>query len=80
VMYVLKHADRPGLYHGLPENPRISPLVGLWKGALKPFALLAMGLTAVAGFVHYLKIGRNDADAPESASPGRSVQSDEGPS
>ena len=25
VMYVLHHADRPSLYAGLPDNPRISP-------------------------------------------------------
>jgi formate dehydrogenase iron-sulfur subunit len=25
VMYVLHHADKPNLYHGLPENPEISP-------------------------------------------------------
>ena len=27
VMYVLHHADQPHLYAGLPDNPRISPLV-----------------------------------------------------
>jgi formate dehydrogenase iron-sulfur subunit len=62
VMYVLKHADKPEIYHGLPADPSISPLVGLWKGALKPLALLAMGVTALAGFFHYVKIGPNDAD------------------
>ncbi len=62
VMYVLKHADQPGLYHGLPANPTISPMVSLWKGALKPIALFAMGATALAGFFHYIKTGPNDAD------------------
>lgn len=63
VMYVLKHADQPEIYHGLPNDPSISPTVGLWKGAFKPLALLAMGLTALAGFFHYIKVGPNDADA-----------------
>jgi formate dehydrogenase iron-sulfur subunit len=65
VMYVLKHADRPEIYAGLPADPRISPMVGLWKGALKPLALLAMGLTALAGFFHYVKVGPNDADGED---------------
>src|SRR3974390_3177715 len=29
VMYVLHHADKPEIYAGLPENPRISPIVEL---------------------------------------------------
>jgi formate dehydrogenase iron-sulfur subunit len=62
VMYVLKHADKPEIYAGLPADPHISPLVGLWKGALKPVSLLLMGLTALAGFFHYVKVGPNDAD------------------
>ncbi len=65
VMYVLKHADKPQIYHGLPADPHISPMVGLWKGALKPLALLAMGVTALAGFFHYVKFGPNDADADD---------------
>lgn len=65
VMYVLKHADKPGIYHGLPADPHISPMVGLWKGALKPLALLVMGVTALAGFFHYVKVGPNDAEADD---------------
>jgi len=57
VMYVLKHADKPEIYHGLPADPSISPMVSLWKGALKPLALAAMGVTALAGVLHYLKVG-----------------------
>jgi formate dehydrogenase iron-sulfur subunit len=57
VMYVLQHADQPQLYHGLPADPKISPLVSLWKGILKPLSTLAM-LSAVAGaFFHYMKVG-----------------------
>lgn len=65
VMYVLQHADKPGLYHGLPDNPSISPLVSLWKGAAKPLAVAAMIGAAVAGFFHYIKVGPLDADAEE---------------
>jgi formate dehydrogenase iron-sulfur subunit len=32
-------------------------MVSLWKGALKPLALAAMGVTALAGVLHYLKVG-----------------------
>ncbi len=63
VMYVLQHADRPEIYHGLPNDPSISPTVSLWKGAFKPLALLAMGMTALGGFFHYIKVGRYDVDA-----------------
>jgi len=65
VMYVLQHADAPQIYHGLPRDPHISPLVNLWKGALKPIALLAMGAAVLTGFFHYVKVGPNDADADE---------------
>jgi formate dehydrogenase iron-sulfur subunit len=62
VMYVLHHADQPQLYSGLPEKPRISAAVGLWKGASKPLALLAIAATALAGFLHYIGIGPNETD------------------
>jgi formate dehydrogenase iron-sulfur subunit len=68
VMYVLKHADKPGIYAGLPANPSISPLVGIWKSAFKPLALLAMGVSALAGFFHYVKMGPNDAEDDKSES------------
>lgn len=57
VMYVLQHADQPGLYHGLPENPTISPLVGVWKGLVKPLGALAVVGAVVTGFFHYFKVG-----------------------
>ncbi len=64
VMYVLQHADRPGLY-GLPKDPKISPLVSLWKGAAKPLALIALGLAAVGTFFHYVKVGPNEVEEDE---------------
>jgi len=59
VMYVLHHADKPEIYAGLPANPRISPLVDLWKGGLKYAGLGLIALTALAGFVHHVVAGPN---------------------
>ncbi|MHB8668557.1 MAG: formate dehydrogenase subunit beta [Burkholderiales bacterium] len=60
VMYVLQHADRPEIYHGLPKDPHISPMVALWKGVLKPVLSLGLGLVALAGFFHYVTVGPNE--------------------
>ncbi len=60
VMYVLQHADMPEIYHGLPKDPQISPMVSLWKGALKPIMSLGLGLVALAGFFHYVTVGPNE--------------------
>ena len=46
VMYVLHHADQPEIYAGLPKNPRISPIVELWKGVTKYAGLAAIGAFA----------------------------------
>ena len=59
VMYVLHHADKPSLYSGLPDNPRISPLVGLWKGAMKPISLAVIAFAGAFGFMHYITKGPN---------------------
>jgi formate dehydrogenase iron-sulfur subunit len=59
VMYVLQHADQPEIYAGLPKNPRISPLVQLWKGAGKYAGRTAIAGFAVIGFVHHLVTGAN---------------------
>ena len=59
-MYVLHHADQPGLYSGLPAAPTISPLVGLWKGVAKPLAMAALGAAAVGSLFHYITKGPND--------------------
>jgi formate dehydrogenase iron-sulfur subunit len=60
VMYVLQHADQPGLYAGLPENPLISPLVSLWKGFAKPLATLALAGVALGSLFHYVTKGPNE--------------------
>jgi formate dehydrogenase iron-sulfur subunit len=66
VMYVLQHADRPELY-GLPKDPTISPWVSVWKGFTKPLALASLGLAALAGFFHYVKVGPNEVEDDEAA-------------
>ncbi len=65
VMYVLQHADRPNLYHGLPKDPAISPMVALWKGISKPLMSLSIGLAVLAGFFHYVKAGPNEVEEEE---------------
>ena len=58
-MYVLHHADKPSLYAGLPDNPTISPIVEMWKGVSKYAGMAVIGLSAVAGLVHYMLAGPN---------------------
>ena len=59
VMYVLQHADQPSLYAGLPDDPRISPVVEAWKGVTKYAGLTAIGAFAAIGFLHHLVSGAN---------------------
>ena len=65
VMYVLQHADMPEIYHGLPKNPTISPMVSLWKGIAKPLMSWGLGLVALAGFFHYVTVGPNEVKEEE---------------
>ena len=74
VMYVLHHADRPQLYSGLPDKPKISAMVGLWKGATKPLALFAIVATAFAGFLHYVGIGANETTERDEAEARREIE------
>jgi formate dehydrogenase iron-sulfur subunit len=59
VMYVLHHADKPEIYNDLPRNPRISPLVEIWKGVAKYAGMTAIGAFAAMGFLHHLIAGPN---------------------
>jgi formate dehydrogenase iron-sulfur subunit len=59
VMYVLHHADQPQIYANLPDNPRISPIVEVWKGVTKYVGLAAMGAFAAIGVMHSLISGPN---------------------
>ncbi|MGE0849276.1 MAG: formate dehydrogenase subunit beta [Hyphomicrobiaceae bacterium] len=68
VMYVLHHADKPSLYAGLADNPRISPLVEAWKGVGKYAGMAVIALTAAAGFVHHMLQGPNRVTEEEEES------------
>jgi formate dehydrogenase iron-sulfur subunit len=57
VMYVIPHGDRVNEYANLPVDPTISPTVELWKGVMKPMALIAMAAAVVTGVVHYVTKG-----------------------
>lgn len=59
VMYVLHHADKPELYHGLPKDPSISPAITLWKGIWKPLAAVGFAVTFAAAAFHFLGVGPN---------------------
>jgi len=65
VMYVLHHNDRPELYANLPRNPRISPIVEVWKGMAKYVGLAAMGAFAAVGVLHYLVVGPNEVSSQD---------------
>src|SRR6478735_1745379 len=65
VMYVLHHADRPQLYANLPENPRISQVVELWKGLTKYAGMAAIGFAAAFAFVHATIARRNEVSRAE---------------
>ena len=79
VMYVLHHADKPSIYAGLPDNPRISPLVQFWKGAMKPLGLAAIAFTAIAGFVHYIVAGPNEVQPEDEERGRRELEKSPGP-
>ncbi len=59
VIYVLHHADKPEIYAGLPNNPRISPLVDLWKGGAKYAGMAVIAITAAFGLLHHVVAGAN---------------------
>jgi formate dehydrogenase iron-sulfur subunit len=67
VMYVLHHADKPSIYANLPDRPRISPLVDLWKGVVKPLSLVGIGFAVIAGFLHWILEGPNEVEPQDEA-------------
>lgn len=62
VIYVLHHADRPELYHGLPKDPQISNIVNFWKGIWKPVSAAAFVATFAGLVFHYMKVGPIEVD------------------
>lgn len=65
VMYVLHHADKPSLYAGLPDDPKISPTVEAWKGHGKTVGLLAAGAAVAGVALHGLFARANKVSAQE---------------
>jgi formate dehydrogenase iron-sulfur subunit len=65
VMYVLHHADKPEIYANLPNNPKISPIVEVWKGVTKYAGMAAMGAFAAVGFLHHMISGPNRVSAED---------------
>ena len=65
VMYVLQHADQPELYANLPKDPKISPIVQVWKGVTKYVGLAVMGAFAAAGVLHYFVSGPNKVETKD---------------
>jgi formate dehydrogenase iron-sulfur subunit len=61
VVFVLPHGDRPEAY-GLPRDPSIGPLVGIWRsGVARAAGVVTMAAVAVAGILHYMRHGPNEA-------------------
>ncbi|MDO5605187.1 MAG: formate dehydrogenase subunit beta, partial [Paracoccus sp. (in: a-proteobacteria)] len=60
VIYVLQHADKPGIYSDLPADPQISRLVEGWKGPTKTIGLAAIGLEAVCSVLLLMFNGANE--------------------
>jgi len=57
VVFVLPHGDKPELY-GLPREPTVSPLVGLWRSTFaRTVGVVTMVGVAVAGILHYMRHG-----------------------
>ena len=76
VIYVLHHADKPSIYEGLPEDPRISPVVEGWKGVTKTAGLALMGVTALGAALHGIFARANRVDEHEEQEAARLVRSD----
>jgi len=57
VFFVLPHGDRPEVY-GLPRNPRVSPVVALWRSGFgRGVGVFTMFSVLVAGILHYMRHG-----------------------
>ena len=77
VMYVLHHADKPHIYSDLPDNPKISPVVQVWKGVTKSTGLAVMGLAAAGAILHGLFARPNRVNAKDQEEVKRFLDDDE---
>ena len=48
--------------HNLPNDPKISPWVSLWKGIAKPLLALGAGIAVLGAFFHYITRGPKEVD------------------
>jgi formate dehydrogenase iron-sulfur subunit len=78
-MYVLHHADKPSIYAGLPDKPKISNFVEVWKGLVKPVALAGIAFTAIAGFFHWIVAGPNEVQPEDEAAAAKLLKTSGGP-
>jgi formate dehydrogenase iron-sulfur subunit len=46
----------------------------LWKGAAKPIGLAGIAITALIGFFHYIRVGRNETRAEDEAAAARELE------
>ncbi len=67
VMYVLQHGDTPERYNDLPNDPKISPWVSLWKGIAKPLLSIGIGLAVLGAFFHYFTRGPKEEEPGDKA-------------
>jgi formate dehydrogenase iron-sulfur subunit len=57
VIFVLPHGDRPEAY-GLPKDPRVGPLLRVWRsGVARAAGVATMFAVLVAGVLHYMRHG-----------------------
>ena len=49
-------------------------MVGVWKGVSKPIGLAVMLVTALAGFLHYIRVGRNEVSESDERTAAREVE------
>ena len=59
VVTVLAHGDHPEWY-GLPRDPRVSPLLRIWKSVLRPLGAVAMLGTLFAAVGHFMYQGSKE--------------------
>ncbi len=57
VVFVLPHGDRPEAY-GLPANPKVGPLLNVWRsGVARAAGVATMFAVLAAGILHYMRHG-----------------------
>jgi formate dehydrogenase iron-sulfur subunit len=61
----------------LPDNPKISMLVEVWKGVLKPLALAGVALAAVSGFLHWITAGPNEVQPEDDIAAAKLIRESE---